>query len=211
MSLKEYNSAWLRSHRESRTAIHEAGHAIVAFAEGRRFEDVVLEQAENRNGSVRNLWYRCDDDDIVRILLAGIMAARLARNRWDPVLFITSHDDIRLISEFWANRQGSWKESMTWNVFRTEQLLVEHWTVVERLAARLIQLKLVRFETVSKLHDEASSDVRFANRPFGKLGSRGWTPLLDHLEFRLRYPDGIHDLLKEAHANKDSLLERGRI
>ncbi len=78
-----------------RTATHEAAHAVVALDERMTFEAVVLERTERSSGMLVNLRVRAiEDDDHVRVSLAGIIAHRLAVGRWHRQQFSRSHDDL---------------------------------------------------------------------------------------------------------------------
>ena len=178
-----------------RTAVHEAGHAVLAIIEGRPFDDIVLEKAENSNGMVRNLAFRPGDDEIVRILAAGIMASRLARNRWDGLLFRSAHDDLGVVADFVkdaANPDGL----LRWNIDATADYLETNWCSVEAIAVSLIRHRKASHEECVRLYAEGREKAK-ESRPFGKLGDSGWNPLLRHIETRIKYPNGLIDRLKE--------------
>jgi hypothetical protein len=73
-------SLWLRGQRLRRTAIHEAGHATLAIIEGRPFAEIVLQKTGNATAVIRNVSCRKDDDEVLRILLAGLMARASAHS-----------------------------------------------------------------------------------------------------------------------------------
>jgi hypothetical protein len=178
-----------------RTAIHESGHATLAICEGRDFEDIVLKRDGNRNAQVRNLRFRPDDDECVRISLAGIMSVRLVRHRWDTGLLNTAWDDLGTVSNFLRNDRDP-DRSLRWNVTETERRLLENWDAVLNIARPLLLTRSISFAEalrLFKLSDRSSSAIR----PEGKMGSRGWRPLIDHIQWRIRFPNGLEDVARE--------------
>ncbi|HEX4612196.1 MAG TPA: M50 family metallopeptidase [Urbifossiella sp.] len=186
---------WLRTQRWMRTAVHEAGHAVLAIIEGRPFDDIVLEQDDSSNGMMRNVSYRPGDDEIVRITVAGVMAARLARRRWDRRLFTTAHDDLGVVAEF-AKTAANAVGLLTWNINATAQYLESNWGSVEAIAAALIRRCELTHTDCTRLYAEGRASAR-GRKPFGKMGASGWKPLFDRIEDRMRYPNGRIDRLRE--------------
>jgi len=85
---------------------------------------------------------------------------------------------------------------LQWNVTATERYLVENWSSVENIAIYLIRRRQVTFEEATQLFDEGEQEGP-EQRPFGKLGASGWDPLYKEVKWRIRYPNGIQDVLKE--------------
>jgi hypothetical protein len=189
------NRERLPKHRNWRTAIHEAGHAMLAIGEGADFEDIVLEQDGNRNGQIRNLSLPPDVDSRLRIYLAGIMAVRLLRHRWDTGLFNTAWDDLGSVSNFLRDDRHP-DRTLRWNVTETERRLLENWDAVLNIARALLLTRFISFDEalrLFRLSDKGSSAIQ----PGGKMGSKGWQKLLDHIEMRMRFPNGLEDVARE--------------
>jgi hypothetical protein len=183
MTPTELNSHWLRKQPQRRTAIHEAGHAVVAIIEEWPFEDVVLEERDDRNAVLRNLECRPHHDAFLRIYAAGIMAARLARRRWDEVLFRSARDDLEAIAVFMESESVS-EGQLKYNVTRTEKHLVQEWGVIESIASLLIRNRRVTHEAA--LHLRAEQRETQDARPFGKMGAAGWQRLYARLDLRIK-------------------------
>jgi hypothetical protein len=176
-----------RRQRGWRTAIHEAGHAVIAISERCPFEEVVLQHDGIGNGMLRNLSYRGGDDEVVRILLGGILAARLTRRYWNTLLFITSRDDLCKVAEFYADNPNP-EPSLRYNLGRVLAFLMDSWTSVERIAEALLTTKQL---SAAKIHAMYESGVKDVHRraPIGKLGKTGYEPLYRHLRIRMRFAD----------------------
>ena len=96
----ELNTTWLRKHSRYRTAIHEAGHAVLALHLCIPFADVTVLKDDDYNGRISYLEFRTGEEECVRVLLAGIMAMRLTRQRWNQLLFQVTHNDLRDIANY---------------------------------------------------------------------------------------------------------------
>jgi hypothetical protein len=186
---------WLRRRRNWRTAIHEAGHTTLAIIEGRPFEDIIIKRDENTNGMTRSLSLRHSDDECVRILLAGIMAARLARHRWDTGLFDTAWDDLGFVADFCRNHEAG-ERLLRWNVTATERYLREHWSPLLGVAMTLSHARRISFAEVRQEFKEWKGRPSEAEPP-GVLGPRGWVPLIEQINWRMKYPNGLEDVARE--------------
>lgn len=170
---------------EHRTAIHEAGHALIAVFEGLPFESVCLGRIADRNGSIENLRYKNDDDDIVRVLLGGIMAARLMRRSWGFKFLSTACDDMNRIANLWREREYP-ETIIRWSIDRTAGMLFKRWSSVEVVAQSLVRKGVLSFEDVKALVVQPSE---LPSAPPGRLGKEGWRPLFEQIELRFRYPE----------------------
>jgi hypothetical protein len=183
------DSDTLWNHRQLRTAIHEAGHATIAIYEGLTFEEIIIQRGGDSNATMRNLRVpRVSEIEAVRIDLAGIMAARLARHQWGSFLFNTAHDDLGRVAEFFRRYSDSIAAtaSLKWNVRRTANTLIEHWVAVELIAAELINRKTIGYGTACELFYMAKE--KNEHQPRGTLGKKAWDPLVDLLLLRIKFP-----------------------
>lgn len=194
--------AWLRRRRNWRTTVHEAGHATLALVEGRRFGDIVLERGENTNALIRDLEVRRNDDEQVRISLAGIMAVRMARRRWDTGLFSSAWDDLGHVADFLRVRPKA-EPLLHWNVEATERHLRGHWHRLIGVAAALSRSRRLAFEEVFDIFRGAPAN-RGAFAPAGDLGRRGWGPLIGHILWRVENPQGFGSVVTKQRAGSSS-------
>jgi len=174
-----------------RTAVHEAAHAVIALHEGRSFRDVVIEVAGRSNGMVRDLLIDPNDDDHVRILLAGSIAHRLRVRQWHGRIFEAADDDLNAVAgHFRVMERARALPLLTWNVDRTRDELVERWGAVERVAEALATERRLTVDQVSRLVDR-----RRARKlsPPGRVPDGSWGRLIDHVLWRVDNPGSLRD------------------
>ena len=176
--------------RKWRTALHEAGHAVMAIVERRPFQDIVIGDTPTERGMVRGLLLSPLDDDQVRIHLGGIMSARLSLPRWHRRLFQGAHDDLGEVARFYRHRSDV-AATLARNVSATASSLVANWSAVHALALRLERRGRATFDEALQAARTQASGLR----PQGTLGARGWRPLVEHVLWRVRYPGGLRDAL----------------
>lgn len=174
-----------------RTAVHEAAHAVIALHEGRRFRDVVIEVAGRSNGMVRDLLIDPNDDDHVRILLAGPIAHRLRVRNWHGRIFEAAADDLNAVAgHFRVMERARALPLLSWNVDRTRDDLVERWGAVERVAEELATKRRLTVDHVSRLVDRRRR-ARIA--PPGRVPEGSWGRLIEHVLWRVDNPGSLHD------------------
>jgi len=198
------NRKYLRSPRNWRTAVHKAGHSVIAIVEGCPFEDVVLQKVDDTTAMLRSLEYRAGDEEIVRILLGGIVAARFTRSRWDYSLFQSCNSDLRKIGEFYFGHPNP-ERSLRYNIDRVALSLSDCWNSVEHIATDLVRRKMLSAEQIRELYQNGLDDIE-RRRPPGKLAKNECEPLYDHLKLRVRYPNGLTDMLNEIRQGHVELI-----
>jgi len=179
-------SQWLRRHGLGRTAIHEAGHGALAIIEGGSFDEIVLQKTENLNACIRNL--KCNKNALVRIYLAGIMAARMARHGWGELFFNTAHDDLGAVAAF-AKEWNDTVNILEWHILVTEEHLKEKWGSVEKIAESLIRNRRVTYEEAVRLFEACQAANE--SRPLGKIGTSGWQPLIARILMKPQFTEAV--------------------
>jgi hypothetical protein len=185
MSLHGYSS------RRWRTAVHEAGHVLMAVEEGCPFGDVALTKTADTNGAMNRISCRRGDDEAVRIALGGIVAVRLCRSRWYWQLFAGAYADLGIVADFFRGT-GDAERVVEFNVKATASAISSHWAAVEELAAELVRHRRFSCETAFDLADKA---LPHRAPPF-RLEDADWKPLVEHIHWRIKYPRGREDALR---------------
>lgn len=138
-----------------RTAIHEAGHAVVAWAVGSRIHGATITPGEDHLGQVRHMPKVKDatlHGDVdraqirlghqIKIAYAGALAVKRAypHSRWragaDNDFHNAAGDVLRVYED--APRQIAWTRLLTLD---TEALLERNWHAVEAVADVLVKRK----------------------------------------------------------------------
>jgi hypothetical protein len=169
-----------------RTSIHEAGHAVIALAEYKTFSAIEVGEAGNVVACVTGISHRPEDDDQVRILVAGIMAARLERKSWRSPFLSTAASDISRVADFY--RVARHRESLLrFNIDQTATDLRKNWTAVVSIARVFRKLRKVEFSHASELFEAARKAPKL--EPKGDLSPNGWEPLIEDIQWRVDHPD----------------------
>lgn len=177
-----------------RTALHEAGHAVMMLAERREFETVVIARTERSSGMVTGPRLMSGDDEQVRVVLAGIVAHRLSVRTWHPSLFNRAADDLEAAAAFYRGHAAP-RASIQWNVGQVQRVLVERWAGVEAIAEVLIRERELTFEQVSQVATAAHHVRRV---PPGRTPPSCWSRLVDCVESQVKYPGGLAALLRDT-------------
>lgn len=188
-----------------RTAVHEAGHAVVALLEGQQFDDIVIGTTDGVGAVVQNISYRDGDDEVIRIALAGIMAARLIRRSWRSPFLDTAFDDIGIVADFVRDAKTV-DFLIEYNINRTEQLLLENWAAVTQIAKCFKQRQIVSYSDALAV---VKNPTKKTETPIGRLGNDRWKPLEDQIRWRMQNPRGLADVL--ARLTERSAPKRGVI
>jgi hypothetical protein len=177
--------------RRWRTAIHEAGHVLLALEEGCPFDSVVLNRTADSNGAVSRISCRSGDDEAVRIALGGIVAVRLCRSRWYWQLFAAAHADLGTVADFFRGARDA-EHGVEFNVRATVAVVSANWAVVEDLADAMMKHR--------GLSDGAAREIIASSprprMPPTRLEDADWKPLVEHIHWRIRYPRGRVDALR---------------
>jgi hypothetical protein len=151
--------------REERTAYHEAGHAVAAFAEGRirRIKNVTIAASHENGGTLtdtehwptpalppndRSARTRLRLEAEIIILLGGEIAERRAAGRHNyPGVRTDYHRATHLASRACGNERQE-APFLRWLLVRTEDLIALHWSAVQGVAAQLLRHKTLNGEHV---------------------------------------------------------------
>ena len=185
------------SARRGRTALHEAGHVLVAIEEGQTFDEVVLKKTADAHGVTRGISYRDGDDEIIRILLAGIVTVRLSRKRWYWQLLESAHDDVGHIADFFRGSENA-QWGVDWNLKATVAMITEQWAVVEAIARGLLERRRLSHQEAVAIAEKKHK----RRRPPGSIDEGGWMPLIDRIHWRIKYPRGMVDALQALSEGK---------
>lgn len=173
------------------TALHEAGHAVLALHEGREFDDVIIEVAGLSSGMLRGLRVDVTDDDHVRIALAGAIAHRLRVSLWTPRIFDAADDDLGTVATYLrTSAPADIRALLAWNVDETRRLLTKQWGTVERIGSALA---VARCLTHSQIREMAAASRHDTKAPPGRAPHETWTRLVDHILWRVEHPGSLHD------------------
>lgn len=159
------------------TAVHEAGHAVMVIEEGRRFEEVVLRRKGEALAFVKNVQPLPGDDEVVRILLGGIVAERLCQTDWSLDLVTGAHCDMCRIGDFFRGKTTS-AVMVPWNVEATVERVARRWTDIVAVVTALVERRRLSYRNVLSL-------LRKARRPIAPpfaAATVDWT-LLNRLVF----------------------------
>lgn len=171
------------------TAVHEAGHAVVALHERREFRDVVIDLAGRATGMVRDLQIDLDDDDHVRISLAGAIAHRLRVRAWHPRIFEHADDDLGSVATHFRPMESTrTRILLTWNIEHTRDILVERWGAVERVANALTRARILTIDEIRRLmelHDARPHSEARQRR------SASWNRMIEHILWRVENPGSL--------------------
>jgi hypothetical protein len=188
------------SSRRWRTAIHEAGHVLMAVEEGCLFGDVALNKTADTNGAMNRISCRRGDDEAVRIALGGIVAVRFCRSRWYWQLFAGAYTDLGLVAEFFrGTADAEW--GVEFNVTRTAAAISSRWGTVEEFAAELFRHRGLSRETAC----EMAARRLPLRRPPTHMEEVDWKPLVEHVHWRIKYPRGREDALRALAEGTPSL------
>jgi hypothetical protein len=168
------SEAWsdLRNHKLARTAIHEAGHAFVAWRLDVRLHRVTVKPDGDYLGSVRHgrthnadEWYGADDRAQgriareVRIAYAGALAVKRAfpGSRWRVGAEGDFGRAADIISHFYEveRAQYLWSSLL---MLETEALLNWAWFAVEALAAALVARQTLTGREAREVIQQAFTD-----------------------------------------------------
>lgn len=174
-----------------RTAVHEAGHAVVALLEHQQFDDIIVGTTDGVAAVVQNMSYRANDDEVVRIALAGIMAARLTRRSWRSPFLDTAFDDMGMVADFFRNSENV-DLLLDYNITRTETLLLENWAAVTQIAKLFRRQRAVSHRDAITILKNSESEIE---TPEGQLGNDKWKPLEEYIQWRIQYPNGLPDVM----------------
>ena len=175
-----------RRRLQRRTAIHEAGHAILALAVCYQFENVVIvENDDDVSAMIRNIEFRRGEDEIIRVLLGGIMAVRFTRKRWSRLLFNTARDDIEKVGQLLS--ENNWSESLLrWNVNSVSGTLSQHWFKVEKIADHFFEFGEVSWSAAKSIWD--APPQQGAQATARDVHPDVWEPLVGRVLFKMKYP-----------------------
>lgn len=194
----------LQKHHRARTAIHEVGHAIMMIEAGHRFAELAMLTNGEANGIMRDAILGSHaQDDVVRVCLGGIVAARLARQLWDDHLFNSAWDDLGVVADF-LRTCSSPERTLNWNLDRTKTVLTRHWYALESIAVLLLSKGKIHYDVCVACWNKGQPE---AAAPFGRIGAKGWKPLIEKIEWRINNPRGMVDVMERfAAENPDSLV-----
>ena len=120
------------------TAHHEAAHAFIALHCGAEFERVTATPYDGAAGMLVGLRLaEGQEDDAVRVGLAGIMALRLMSKGWHGWHFDRTRDDFDFAARA-VQRMSSGPATLEWCVADNAQILARGWNAVASLAQVLV-------------------------------------------------------------------------
>ena len=149
------------------TAYHEAGHAVVALAQGRPLHRVSIEPNTLRLGQceIRKGRFRPSDDPLeteMLILLGGIAAESKHRGGyvWDG-----AGQDLRMVRHLASTRAPNERQCeklLRRMLDKTEHLLDQPgaWDAVERIAAELVKETTISGRAARHHFEQAMAKVR---------------------------------------------------
>ncbi len=163
------NMSPLRYERRVVTAHHEAGHAVVAVHCGVTFDRVTIKASESSAGMLVGLRLLSgQEDDAIRIGLAGIMAMRLMYRRWQSGLFQRTRDDLDYAARsVMAMSNGS--ATLTWCIEDNARFITQRWGTVTSAARMLLQEEEIGYDAVLAV---VASTARVRDAPPG--GTSDW-------------------------------------
>ena len=183
--------------RVSSTAIHEAGHAVVALCEQCTFSRVVLGGDGDVVGVTYDVVTRPGGEESVRIKLAGVMAERLCRRTWRHDLTRAAEGDLIGVGAF--VRENDISDLVGWNIEATHETLVENWNAVEKIARALEGKKQLEYAEVHEIWSAASSMP--AKAPPGQISDNIWAPLRARIDWHIANPGGVQAAIARALAS----------
>jgi hypothetical protein len=169
------------------TAIHEAGHAVVALCEGCTFDRVVLAADGDVLGTVHNVKTMLGHEHGARIKLAGVVAERLCRRAWRGELICAAEGDLIGVGAFF--RENDAGDLIDWNIAATHETLLENWTAVEKIARALSRRKELSYDVVREIWSAAASMP--LKTPPGRIDDEMWEPLRKRVVWHVANPDGM--------------------
>ncbi|MBK8994617.1 MAG: hypothetical protein IPM35_02550 [Myxococcales bacterium] len=146
---------------ESKTAFHEAGHAVADCRLGFVCGIVSIEPRPGTRGHAVHLSEDGSDDDLIIALLAGYAAA--VRAGGDPVQEKEgAWSDFERASEI-LERTG--RTDLAPHLARAETFVRDNWSAIERVAAELIEWRTIEgqeLEVVLEVADGNATDADLA-------------------------------------------------
>lgn len=151
---------------EQITAYHEAGHAVIALAQGRAIQRVSIVPNESRLGACEIKKGRVNppDDDLetaILIFLGGLAAEARYTGRYG---WGGAGQDLEQVHSMCLSRAGNEKraEKLAGRMLDKVEHLLQlpgHWNATKRIAAELLKSTTISGRAARHLFDEAIRDA----------------------------------------------------